>query len=486
MPAGTCYIFIGFMPEFREFSLSLSPILTTEASMKPQLLIASPISGSGKTTFALGLLRALRQRGLHAQPFKCGTDYIDTQYHALAAGHDSVNLDTWLASDGHIQTIYNKYAEQADVCVTEGTAGLFDGYNRMQGSNAHIARLLKIPVVLIVNARATAYSVAPILYGFKHFKRYVQVVGVVFNQVASPAHLTLLQEACMDAGVECLGYLPVVDDFKLPPRHSGLVLSVRQSMDEQIDRIASLIEKHVNIDKLLSLCERIFPCQHILPYTSESELDNRHIMGRKELQIAIARDPAFCLLSQENVDSLARNGQISYFSPLYGSDLPSADLVYLPGGYPELFARQLYRRKRLFGQLRDYIEGGGKLLAECGGMVLLSHSLTARQGGTAYEMANIFPFDFTMTARTNAGYRQAEYHGITLRGYESHYTETINPEENSFSAIPVYTMRGSNTSASLFRYKNVFASLVRWYWGETEMLDLWGKSQTETDSLVFP
>lgn len=209
-------------------------------------------------------------------------------------------------------------------------------------------------------------------------------------------------------------------------------------------------------------------------------------MGRKELQIAIARDPAFCLLSQENVDSLARNGQISYFSPLYGSDLPDADLVYLPGGYPELFARQLYRRKRLFGQLRDYIEGGGKLLAECGGMVLLSHSLTARQGGTAYEMANIFPFDFTMTARTNAGYRQAEYHGITLRGYESHYTETINPEENSFSAIPVYTMRGSNTSTSLFRYKNVFASLVRWYWGETEMLDLWGKSQTETDSLVFP
>lgn len=226
--------------------------------MKPQLLIASPISGSGKTTFTLGLLRVLRRKGLRPQPFKCGADCIDTQYHTLAADCDSVNLDAWLASDGHIQTIYNKYAEQADVCVTEGTAGLFDGYNRRQGSNAHIARLLKIPVVLVVNARATAYSVAPILYGFKHFKNYVQVVGVVFNQVASPAHLTLLQEACADAGVECLGYLPVVDDFKLPPRHSGLVLSVRRTMNEQIDRIASLIEKYVNVDKLLNLCERIF------------------------------------------------------------------------------------------------------------------------------------------------------------------------------------------------------------------------------------
>lgn len=255
---------------------------------------------------------------------------------------------------------------------------------------------------------------------------------------------------------------------------------------KQIDRIASLIEKYVNVDKLLNLCERIFPCQHILPYTSESEPDVRHLVGRKKLQIAIARDPAFCLLSQENIDSLAQYGQISYFSPLYGSDLPSVDLVYLPGGYPELFARQLYRRKRLFSQLRDYIEEGGKLLAECGGMVLLSHSLTVRQGGTAYEMANIFPFDFTMTTRTNAGYRQAEYHGLALRGYESHYTETANPDGNLFTATPVYTMRGNSTSIPLFRYKNVFAGLVRWYWGETDMLDLWKKVPTETNSPDFP
>lgn len=442
--------------------------------MKPQLLIASPVSGSGKTTFTLGLLRVLQQRGLRAQTFKCGTDCLDTQYHSIAAGYDSVNLDAWLASDSHIQSVYNKYAEKADVCITEGSTGLFDGYNRMQGSNAHIARLLKIPVILVVNARATAYSVAPVLYGFKHFKNLVHVAGVIFNQVASSVHLNLLREACVDAGVECLGYLPIIDDFKLPSRHSGLTLTARRSIDEQIDQIASLVDKYVNVDKLLSLCERIFPCQHILPYTSDSELENRPITNSKKLRIAIARDPAFCFLSRETIDSLSRNGQITYFSPIYGSDLPEADLVYIPGGYPELFARQLYRRKRLFGQLRNYIENGGKLLAECGGMLLLSHSITARRGGTAYEMADIFPFNFTVTdSRVCTGYRQMNYRKLMLRGYESHYTEQLVTSENLIPAASVYTMRGNTVPSSFYRHNNAYASLVRWYWGVNDMLDLW-------------
>lgn len=442
--------------------------------MKPQLLIASPVSGSGKTTFTLGLLRVLQQRGLRTQTFKCGTDCIDTQYHSIAAGYDSVNLDAWLASDSHIQSVYNKYAEKSDVCITEGSMGLFDGYNRMQGSNAHIARLLKIPVILVVNARATAYSVAPVLYGFKHFKNLVHVAGVIFNQVASSVHLNLLREACVDAGVECLGYLPIIDDFKLPSRHSGLTLTARRSIDEQIDQIASLVDKYVNVDKLLSLCERIFPCQHILPYTSDSELENRPITNSKKLRIAIARDPAFCFLSRETIDSLSRNGQITYFSPVYGSDLPEADLVYIPGGYPELFARQLYRRKRLFGQLRNYIENGGKLLAECGGMLLLSHSITVRRGGTAYEMADIFPFNFTVTdSRICTGYRQMNYRKLMLRGYESHYTEQLITSENLIPAASVYTMRGNTVPSSFYRHNNAYASLVRWYWGVNDMLDLW-------------
>ena len=150
--------------------------------MKPQLLIGAATSGSGKTTFTMGLLRALHKRGLRVQPFKCGPDYIDTQFHTLAADHESVNLDTWMASNTHVQHLYNKYGDGADVCVTEGVMGLFDGYQRMQGSSAEIARLLNIPVVLIVSARSTAYSVAPLIYGFKHFNPAVKIAGIVFNQ----------------------------------------------------------------------------------------------------------------------------------------------------------------------------------------------------------------------------------------------------------------------------------------------------------------
>ena len=156
--------------------------------MKPQVLIGAVNSGSGKTTLTVGLLRALKKRGLQVQPFKCGPDYIDTQYHTIAADRDSINLDAWMASRQHVQFVYNRYAENADVCVTEGVMGLFDGYRRMQGSSAEMARLLNVPVVLVVNARATAYSVAPVLYGFKHFRPAPKIVGVIFNQVSSPAH----------------------------------------------------------------------------------------------------------------------------------------------------------------------------------------------------------------------------------------------------------------------------------------------------------
>lgn len=440
--------------------------------MKPQLLIGAVASGSGKTILTIGLLRALRKRGLQVQPFKCGPDYIDTHFHTLAAGNESVNLDTWMASAAHVQHLYNRYGEKADVCVVEGVMGLFDGYRKAAGSSAEVARLLGIPVVLVVGARSAAYSVAPLIYGFRHFNPSVRIAGIVFNQVSSASHFSYLREACADAGVACLGYLPVNDGLKTPSRHLGLTLTARQSMDALIERAAECVDKHVDVDKLLNICQRSFPCRYVLPYSSESDAENLSPRAPK-LKIAVACDPAFNFTYRENMARLRAMGDVTCFSPVYGSDLPEADLVYLPGGYPELFARQLHRRKRLKEALKAYAEDGGKILAECGGMMFLSRSITVREGGTAYDMAGVLPLDCTMAeARLHLGYRRILYQGMELRGHEFHYSHLVDAGALP-SAARSFNVRGTEVDTPLYRYKNVIAGYTHLYWGETNILKLW-------------
>lgn len=440
--------------------------------MKPQLLIGSDTPGSGKTIFAMGLLRALRKRGMKVQPFKCGPDFIDTQIHSLAADTESVNLDGWMASDTHMQHTYNKYADSADVCIVEGMRGLFDGHRKAEGSSAETARALGIPVILVLSARAKAYSVAPLLYGFKHFYSEVRIAGVVFNQVSSASHYHDLKEACADAGVECLGYLPAMEELKISFRRLCLTLTARRTLDALIEQSAECVEKYVDIDKLLNLCHRAFPCRYTLPYSFEVGVDSLALRTKK-MRIAIARDPAFCFVYRENLDRLAQMGNVTFFSPVYGSDLPPADLLYLPGGYPELFARQLHRRKRLMEAVVHYAESGGKILAEGSGMTFLARSLTARRGGTAYAMAGVLPLDFTMEdAQLCSGYRYLEYNGHTLKGYEFHYSSVVRPEALPSVACQ-YTSESVPVDTPLYRYKNVIAGFTQLYWGETDILKLW-------------
>ena len=216
-------------------------------------IISAATSNSGKTTFTMGLLRALRDRGLRVQPYKCGPDYIDTMFHHLASGRESVNLDTFMASTEHVRDIYERYGQDADVRVVEGVMGLFDGYDKSRGSSAEVAELLNIPVVLVVNAKSTAYSVAPLIYGFKHFRPSVLLAGVVFNMVASDSHYRFLADACHDAGVPCLGYLQRNADLVIPGRHLGLTITERENMERLIALAAREVEAHVELDKLLAL-----------------------------------------------------------------------------------------------------------------------------------------------------------------------------------------------------------------------------------------
>jgi len=439
--------------------------------MKPQFLVGAMMPGSGQTLVALGLMRALRQRNLRVQSFKCGPELADLRYHALAADREPVSLDTWLSSRSHLQTVYNRYGEKADVCVVEGRAGLFDGFRKTQGSSAEMARLMKVPVVMVVSARNAGYSTAAMLYGFKHFNTELKIAGVIFNQVTSAAQYGFLRETCAEAGVECLGYLPYLEEAGLPPRHQALTLPARKSLDQLLNQVAEQLAQHVDIDKLLNLSTRIFPCTYSLPYISETETDMW--TGKRKQRIALASDPAFPFVYRQSIDKT--KGDITRFSPVYGSELPEADIVYLPGGYPELFARQLHRRKRLMEQLREYVEKGGKLLAEGGGMALLGQTLTARSGGTAYEMAGFLPYSVIVKDnRPCSGYRQTHYRDLCLKGYEYRYFDIVPTEKAVSQQTPVCNLKGGEVSESFFfRYKNCIATSVHHYWGETGLYKLW-------------
>ena len=206
-------------------------------------MIAAASSGSGKTTFSLGLMRALRQRGLRVQPFKCGPDYIDPMFHRQAAGCESVNLDTYLASETHVRGLYGRRSAAADVSVVEGVMGLYDGYEGALGSSGALASLLDVPVVLLVSAQSVAYSVAAQIAGFRLFcppviGRPVRLAGVVFNKVASESHFRSLEQACKDAGAECLGYLMRSDALAVPSRHLGLTLSACEEVERLIEGAA--------------------------------------------------------------------------------------------------------------------------------------------------------------------------------------------------------------------------------------------------------
>ncbi|MBQ6300282.1 MAG: cobyrinate a,c-diamide synthase [Bacteroidales bacterium] len=433
--------------------------------MKPRFLIGAPASGSGKTTLTMGVLRALHRQGLQVQPFKCGPDYIDTRFHEAATGRASVNLDTWLASGAHVKELFARYGADADVCVVEGVMGLFDGYDRSAGSSAEIARLLDLPVVLVAGARSTSYTLAAQLYGMQHFRPDLRFAGVIFNQVGSPRHERLLRQAAEDAGLPCLGALPRSQELEIPSRHLGLRLGDDAEMLAWTDRAASLVEQHVNLQELLDRTTAEFPAPVPNPVPP--------LRCAAPLRLAVARDAAFNFTYRENLARLAQAGTVTYFSPLAGDELPEADLVYFPGGYPELYAPELSRQTRLRKQVRDYALSGCRILAECGGMIWLTEAIDCVEGGS-FPMCGVLPCAATMEgARLHMGYRRLEDdRGRTWKGHEFHYSSLVCAEGIP-SMARQFNAAGEAVDTPLFRVGNVIAGYTHLYWGESDILYLW-------------
>ncbi|HUB62112.1 MAG TPA: cobyrinate a,c-diamide synthase [Puia sp.] len=404
--------------------------------MISQFLLSAAHSSAGKTIVTLGLLRAFRRKGFTVQPFKCGPDFIDPIHHRTAAGRDSINLDCYMMSAAHLRDLQATWSADADITITEGMMGLFDGVVKSEGSAADLARLLDLPVILVLDARAMAYTAAPILYGLRRFAPDLRVAGVIFNFVGSEGHYQYLQDAAADAEVAALGYLPEDPALNIPSRHLGLHTADAEAV---IEAAADLVETHLDITQLLRLTQA---STQLPPVKSPA-------MPSGPLRILVARDAAFQFLYRQNIRRLEELGTIQYFSPLKDISLPeSIDLIYLPGGYPELYLPELSANTSLLDALRSYAASGGKILAECGGMMYLGRSI-ADPSGTPYEMAGIIELATTMEdQQLSLGYRTISLPGGMARGHEFHYSQPVG------------------TAPDVFRSRGILATYMHFYWGE--------------------
>lgn len=421
--------------------------------MKPSFMIAATSSGCGKTTLSLGLMRALTNRNIVVQPFKCGPDYIDTQYHRISTGRDSVNLDLFMSSERHVKELFGRYSESADVSIIEGAMGMFDGFDGMKCSAADIARTLDVPVVLLINAASTSFSVAATIYGFTRFCPDVKVTGVIFNRVASKNHYAFLKEACEIINVVNLGYIRKNESLQTPSRHLGLSLDSLSEIERFVDAAAKEVGSTVDINGLLEAT--MIDCRQ-MPSVVQS---------KRNLTVAVARDEAFNFIYPANVERF--NANIVYFSPLHDKAIPKADLVYLPGGYPELYADDLEENREMRTAIKNFAEKDGKILAECGGMIYLSEEINGK------KMCGVFPLKASMkNARLKLGYRRVKFDNFEISGHEFHYSDILD-----LSGLPSvaqqYNIRSEKVAIPVYRYKNVFAGYTHFYWAETDIFKLW-------------
>lgn len=421
----------------------------------PQFLIAAPASGSGKTTVAIGIMAALVHRGMAVQPFKCGPDYIDTKYHSMACGRPSYNLDLFMSSEEHIRQLYAKASERADVSVVEGMMGLFDGYLRQQGSPAHIASTIHLPVILVVDASHTGYSVAPLLYGMAHYDEAVRVVGVIFNKVGSNRHAQMLREACSDVGLVCLGCVPRQRQVEASSRYLGLDFSKQTDTS----RLADMMEEHIDLDLLLSITAGEKP-----QMASVSSPDIHPLNGR----ILVARNAdSFSFIYQRHIDLLEKMGEVEYFDPTEDCELPAdTALVYLPGGYPEQHLEELRRAERIRKSVYDYAMKGGRIIAECGGMMYLCKEIVG--DGEAFPMCGVLPYVISnrkADRKLSLGYRRVVMNGMEYRGHEFHYTHFQSPQPPT--SATVYDARGQQIDSPFIIQGNVIACYTHLYWEES-------------------
>lgn len=439
------------------------------------MVIAGTNSGCGKTTITLGIMAALRKMGLDVQPFKAGPDFIDAGLHRLVTNRLSRNLDVWMCGPDYVKNSYSKYSGNAHISVVEGVMGMFDGDN----STAHLASMLNLPVLLVVNAYGMAESAGAMVSGFiaAASDAGTDIAGVIFNNVGSERHYDRLRRSVKDT--EALGFLPADIDFKIPSRHLGLAVAEENPISsDSIERLADAVLKNIQMKEIRNLVEAA-PTRssvhdaHGLPKSLQANSsDNEEIFNIPK--IAVAYDRAFCFYYEDNLDLLKDAGaDIVKFSPLEDEKLPdNAAALYIGGGYPELYADELSRNVSMIKSVKDFAESGMPVYAECGGMIYLSQRIHDFEG-RSFSMAGVMPFDTQMKkGRPVLGYREIVLNddcavgrkGEVFRGHEFHYSLI----KDGTASENVYTAKNSSADpvdAAGFRYKNTLASYVHLHFG---------------------
>lgn len=428
----------------------------------PAFLIGGTTSGSGKTTITLGILAALKARGLAVQPFKCGPDFIDPTLHRMVTGRISPNLDLRMCGPEFCRKTFNQRLFGVDVGVVEGVMGLFDGG---LSSSASLATALELPVVLVIDARSAAESVAAVLKGFEVYDPQVQIKGVIFNRVGSTRHVELIRGAVeKSCQAKILGFFPRDTRFAIPDRHLGLHMGEESPLDEgQLAGLVAAVEKHINLDSLLTLGTAKITSPVMVPVASR----------KRRLKLAVARDQPFCFYYEENLAILEQAGfDLLLFSPLHDQSLPAGmDALYLGGGYPELHAEALSRNVAMCTAIAAWARDGGVIHAECGGFMYLCQELIDLEG-KAYPLAGVFPATVRMQSRlSRLGYRQPRLamdclwgkKGEVLHGHEFHYSviERMDPDVEAIFGLDDGRTEG-------FKVGNAVGGYIHLHFGQTE------------------
>jgi cobyrinic acid a,c-diamide synthase len=384
------------------------------------LVIAAPRSGSGKTLVTLGLVAALRRRGLSIAPAKTGPDYIDAAILTKIAASNAINLDPWAMGEIILRNRAYRHGLAHDLLLIEGVMGLFDGAADGRGSTADLAAILKLPVVLVVDADKQGQSIAAVVQGFARFRQDIEIAGVILNRVATTRHERLLLDALKPLGIPVLGALPRRDTLTIPERYLGLVLPNEiNGLDASIAAAAEVMETYLDLNRLLSLSDPLAEPRE--PGTASLPPLGQHI--------AIAKDDAFSFIYQHLIaDWQAAGATLSTFSPL-ADEPPSvnSDAVFMPGGYPELHAARLAAAGNFRTGLRAARDRGALIYGECGGYMVLGETLTDASGAT-HRMSGLLPIrtDISRPRRT-LGYRRLTHASPLpwprdLRGHEFHYS----------------------------------------------------------------